>query len=61
MKTIAYIDLANKSTFYDFKGSPKDNHHKRILEGLKELEHMGDIAIYLIKGNKYRLIKVNRL
>ena len=67
MKTIGYMDLAEGRTIHLFNtdrpwGSwlfmKKKN--ERIENAFKDLRHMGNIAVYLIKGRKYRLLYKKR-
>jgi len=59
MKTIGYMDLVEKKIR---EYNPKDffhlcqTRHDRIKEGLRELKHMGNIAVFLINGNKTRYL-----
>ena len=67
MKTIAYIDKCDgNKTLKGFKINDSQNHLNnlfsqkrldRIKEALKELKGMGNIAVYLIKGNKTQRAK----
>jgi len=65
MKTIGYRDLVeNKLRAF----IPKDKFplfplkkNDRIKQGLKELKTVGNIAVYLIKGNKIRLLNIHRI
>lgn len=65
MKTIGYADRANPSIIKIYtpktlaQGSlfqPHIKRHERIIAGLAELKHTGNINIYLIKGNLQRRI-----
>ena len=55
MKTIGYKDLATGKqgviNCYFIEGQRR---HERINKALAELKHVGNIAVYLIKGNKTR-------
>lgn len=61
MKSIGYKDIAtgNKGivNLYFKEGEKR---HERIKNALNELKHTGNIAIYLIKGNKIRLLFIRR-
>ena len=58
MKTIAYQDIAGgRIRGYFVKGETR---HERIKNALEDLKPMACIKIYLVKGNKLRLIKVKR-
>jgi hypothetical protein len=52
MKTIAFRDNLGGSLRGYFKEG--QTRHQRIKEALKELEHVGNITIYLVDGNKTR-------
>jgi len=62
MKTLAWRDMGNPSnTFYIPKLNkdmtlfePKRN--ERNIKLLQELKHTGNIAVYLLKGNKTRFL-----
>jgi hypothetical protein len=67
MKTIGYLDRTEGKTIRLFNPDYKKTipyqlplgcltRQERIIAGLKELKHMGNIEIYLIKGNKQRLL-----
>ena len=57
MKTIGYKDKAGGSIhLYKNVSKPNQKRHDRTKEALKELEHTGNIFIYLIKGNRIRKI-----
>jgi hypothetical protein len=57
MKTIGYRDNAGGSIhLYKNVSKPDQSRHDRIKEALKDLEHTGNITIYLIKGNRMRKI-----
>lgn len=59
MKTIGIMDLVErKIRIYNpkefFKSFQK--RQDRIKEALKDIKGLGNIGVYLIKGNKYRLL-----
>jgi hypothetical protein len=57
MKTIAYRDNAGGSIHcFKNRSTPHQKRHDRIKEALKDLEHTGNITIYLIRGNRIRKI-----
>lgn len=64
MKTIGYMDRAEGKTIFVYNPEHKQIQRSvfdlkaidRIIQGLKELDHVGNIDIYLIKGNKFRKI-----
>ena len=64
MKTIAYRDLSGgglkewKSRIKWNQPELTDNpkHINRIVDGLNDLKHTGNIAVYLIRGTKIRLL-----
>ena len=62
MKTIMYYDRgdANK-TLYGVKLSWLQKKNDRIIQGMKELEHVGNIVIYLVRGRKFRKIATRGL
>jgi len=54
MKTIAYQDIQGGSlNGYFAKGETR---HERISNALNDLRHTGRIKVYLINGNKTRLL-----
>ena len=65
MKTIGYLDRVEGKTIKAFN-SPNDSKNKlnifnfkrinRIQEAFKELKNMGNIEVYLLQGNKQRLL-----
>lgn len=65
MKTIGFIDRSEGRTIRMYQ-KPQgnqitvddllENSQTRYHAALKELQHMGNIDIYLIRGNKYRKI-----
>ncbi|MFA5559217.1 MAG: hypothetical protein WDA59_07180 [Methanofastidiosum sp.] len=63
MKTIGYRDLADGSRrikiFYN--RNKQQTRQERIMAALEELKGVGNIAIYLINGNKYRRILTKRI
>lgn len=68
MKTLAYKDLGDtRNILYHpridkYKKDLFDmNRHERNIDFLKEIKHVGNIAVYLIKGNKRRLLFVRGL
>lgn len=57
MKTIGYQDRAGGSIYiYKNISKPNQKRHDRTIEALKELQHAGNINIFLIKGNRIRRI-----
>ena len=65
MKSLAYKDLSNPRNIYYLPKTNKDinklslfepKRHKRNITLLGELEHVGNIGVYLIKGNKVRFL-----
>jgi len=63
LKTIGYRDLADGSRrikiFYN--RNKQQTRQERIMAALEELKGVGNIAIYLINGNKYRRILTKRI
>ena len=68
MKTIAYKDRAGGGLRIfnppiEWRQNTLDNpypvpvHLQRIMRGLNELRHTGNINIYLVHGNRIRLIQ----
>ena len=55
VKTIGYVDRCARHRIYKYM-PPGMTKTDRITGALKELQHVGNIEIYLIKGNKQRLI-----
>lgn len=69
MKTIGYMDITEGKTIHRYNlqqpeqtniFNPMQTKQQRIIAGLNELRHMGNIVIYYIKGNKYRPITTRR-
>jgi len=58
MKTIAYVDLCAPSIINKYIPSGNTPRVARITEALNDLKHTGNIAIYLFKKNKKRLLTV---
>lgn len=54
MKSIAFQDVTGGSIMVFNPPNKTMNHHERIKEGLKELEHTGMIKVFLIRGKKIR-------
>ena len=68
MKTIGYRDLCDGSKIIRIYNPlcntnlfNKQKRYERIREGLKNIASLGNIAVYLIKGNKYRLLFIKGL
>jgi len=67
MKTLAYRDLAdNRNIYYIPKISRnftlfEKTRHQRNMELLQSIKHTGNIAVYLLKGNKTRLLFTKKL
>jgi hypothetical protein len=59
MKTIAYRDRTGGPLKEYVK--PAKDHQERILSALKELKHVGNINIYLVRGRKIRKLSVHPL
>jgi hypothetical protein len=64
MKTIAFRDLAGggfriwnpKINYNQFELTDKPKRIDRRIDGLNDLKHTGNIAVYLVYGNKMRLL-----
>ena len=62
MKTLAWRDLADTRNVFCIPKLNKDftlfepKRHERNLKLLQELKHTGNIGVYLLKGNKARLL-----
>jgi len=62
MKTLAWRDLGDpRKIFYIPKASKELNifepkRHQRNLKLLESIRHTGNIEVYLLKGNKTRLL-----
>ena len=66
MKTIGYIDRCNgNKTLNIFKADNNQKHfdtlfnqkkYSRVFEALQDLKRVGNIKVYLINGNKKRLL-----
>lgn len=54
MKTIAFQDIQGGILNGYFKIGEK--RHERIINALKELKHTGRINVFLVDGNKQRLL-----
>ena len=55
MKTIGYYDKGqNRKGIIKAYFKAGQTRHERIESALTELQHMGNITVYLIKGNKTR-------
>ena len=70
MKTIGYMDITEGKTIHRYNPEkpgqlnifePLQTRHERIIAGLDELKHCGNIIIYYIKGNKYRPVIRKRM
>ena len=61
MKTIGYKDILGGSiNCYVNKTDPTQKRWDRFFEGLKDLQHTGNIVIYRINGMKTKKLKVKR-
>ena len=61
MKTIGYKDILGGSiNCYVNKTDPTQKRWDRFFEGLKDLQHTGNIVIYRINGIKTKKLKVKR-
>lgn len=59
MKTVAYKDkLGGRINGYFNVKNPNQKRWDRFFEGLKDLEHTGNIIIYRVKGNKVKQFKI---
>ena len=60
MKTIGYLDRTEGKTinaYHNCKpGFNMQSRIDRILEALEDLKHTGNIEVYLLNGNKQRLL-----
>ena len=61
MKTIGYADRAHPKVIKAFtvEYTPEEvkyTRHDRMSDAWKEIEHLGNCYIYLIRGKKYRKI-----
>jgi len=56
MKTIGYRERVKCLKIIHCYFKTGQTRHERINEALKELRHMGNINVYLIKGNKVRYL-----
>jgi hypothetical protein len=57
MKTVGYRDNAGGLiNLYKNVSKPEQKRHDRIKEALTDLQHTGNITIYLIKGNRIKRI-----
>ena len=61
METIGFMDRVENKTirlFYknDSESLFRQKKADRIIEAMRELKHTGNIAVYLIKGNKQRFL-----
>ena len=56
MKTIAYIDRGDGNKRMKVYSKTSASRWERITEALKDLRHTGNILVYLINGNKRRLL-----
>ena len=61
MKSIGIMDkVEGKIRIYhstDKTSLFRQKRHERIAEAMEDIRYMGNINIYLINGNKYRLIQ----
>ena len=60
MKTIGYLDRTEGKIIRAYhickSGYNMQSRNDRIIDALKELEHVGNIEVYLLKGKKQRLL-----
>ena len=60
MTNIGYMDLVEKKLRV-FTVAGRVDKWSRIVTALSELENMGNVAIYLVYGNKRRLLSIHRM
>ena len=66
MKTIAFRDLTG-GPMREFVSRQqndlfaRENSRQRIENALRELKHVGNIAVYLVRGRKVRRISIHRM
>ncbi len=66
MKTIGIRDLydgSKKIRIYNPNSNllDKQTRLERIFDGLQEIKNLGNVAVYYVHGNKYRLLFVKGL